>query len=75
MDRVAFSIRHQQQLSASDRCQKRTLAFDLYKQPFRLLLPDEVDMYRTFVGALLTIFSVLFVLIYAGFKVGTLVSQ
>ena len=72
MKRVALSIRHQQNLSTFDRCQKSTLRFDLYKQPFRLLLPDEKDTYRTFVGAMLTIFSIILVLVYAGFKVGNL---
>ena len=46
----------------------------MYKQPFRLLLPDEKDEYRTFAGAILTIFSIVVVLVYAGFKISTLLS-
>ena len=72
--KLSLSVRHQQSLSAFEKCQKGTLRFDLYKQPFRLLLPDEKDMYRTLAGALLTIFSVVLVLVYAGYKVGILVS-
>ena len=46
----------------------------MYKQPFRLLLPDEKDEYRTFAGAILTICSIFVVMIYAGFKISTLLS-
>ena len=55
-------------LSPIERCQKATLKFDLYKQPFRLLLPDEKDEYRTFVGAMLTIVTVITVVVYGGLK-------
>ena len=72
--RRSISIKQEHSLTGFERCQKSTLKFDLYKQPFRLLLPDEKDEYRTFAGAILTICSIFLVLIYAGFKVSTLIS-
>ena len=35
-------------------------------------MPDEKDEYRTFAGALLTVITVIIVLVYAGFKLQTL---
>ena len=64
--------RHFANLNGFEKCQKGTLKLDLYKQPFRLLLPDEKDEYRTFAGALLTVITVIIVLVYAGFKLQTL---
>ena len=55
-------------LSGFDRCQKGVLRFDLYKQPFRLLLPDEKDNYRTFAGSILTICSIIAIIVYASLK-------
>ena len=60
--------RHNENLSSLERCQKFTIKADLYKQPFRLLLPDEKDEYRTFAGATLTICTLAVVLIYAVIK-------
>ena len=65
--------RHNVNLSSSERCQKFTIKLDLYKQPFRLLLPDEKDEYRTFAGASLTIFTLSAVLIFAIIKLQILV--
>ena len=69
-----MSSRQQAHYGGMERCQQATLKFDLYKQPFRLLLPDEKDEYRTFAGAVLTICSIFVVMIYAGFKISTLLS-
>ena len=60
--------RHNENLSRGERCQKFTIKADLYKQPFRLLLPDEKDEYRTFAGSILTICTFIVVLIYATIK-------
>ena len=49
-----------------------TIKFDLYKQPFRLLLPDEKDNYRTFCGAILTILSIIAVIVFASMKLSIL---
>mmetsp|Transcript_25997 Transcript_25997/g.32418 ORF Transcript_25997/g.32418 Transcript_25997/m.32418 type:complete len:102 (+) Transcript_25997:83-388(+) len=50
------------------------LRLDLYKQPFRLLLPDGKNEYRTFVGSVLSLLTVCIVLAYGSFKVLELVS-
>ena len=63
----------QNKLSNCDRYQKAWIRFDLYAQPFRLLLPDKKDTYRTFTGALMSILSLVLVSVYAGFKINTLV--
>ena len=60
--------RQPQNLSRKESCQKFVIKFDLYKQPFRLLLPDQKDEYRTFCGSLLTIFTLLVTLAYAVVK-------
>ena len=60
--------RHFANLNGIEKCQKGTLKLDLYKQPFRLLLPDEKDEYRTFAGSLLTVMTVIIVLVYGGYK-------
>ena len=60
--------RQHQNLSRKESCQKFVIKFDLYKQPFRLLLPDEKDEYRTFCGSLLTIFTLSVTLVYAVLK-------
>ena len=51
------------------------LHFDLYKQPFRLLLPDGKNEYRTFAGAVLSLVTILVILSYGGFKFTELVSN
>ncbi len=56
-----------ERLSACDKCQRSSLVCDLFPQPFRLLLPDGEDKYRTFAGTLLSIASVVIVLSYTVF--------
>ena len=51
------------------------LRFDLYKQPFRLLLPDGKNEYRTCTGALMSISTLLVVLLYASYKITILISN
>ena len=43
------------------------LSFDLYKQAYRLLLPDRYNEFRTFAGSVLSICTILILLIYGGF--------
>ena len=66
-------VRQPQVFGRADRCQQGMLRLDLYKQPFRLLLPDGKNEYRTFVGATLSLFTVVIVLIYGSFKIQQLV--
>ena len=75
MLRKHSTIRVQRINSRSDRCQQKMLDLDLYTQPFRLMLPDGQNQYRTFTGAMLSIFTVCVVLAYASFKISTMVSK
>ena len=61
--------------SRSDRCQRGILRFDFYKQPFRLLLPDRKNEYRTFAGGLLSILTIVLMLYYATYKLNTLITK
>ena len=45
----------------------------MYRQPFRLLLPDGHDSYRTFIGALLSLMTLLTLLTYGSLKITSLV--
>ena len=65
---------HEEQLSGYDRCQKSLLNLDIYRQPFRLLLPDGHDSYRTLIGALLSILTFLTLLTYGSYKITRLVN-
>ena len=51
------------------------LHLDLYKQPFRLLLPDRKNEYRTFTGAALTILTIIVLLAYGGVKLSALIAR
>ena len=51
------------------------LPFDLYKQPFRLLLPDGRDEYRTFAGGALSILTIIVVLIFAAYEIKGLANR
>ena len=64
-----------QEISRCDRCQKSSLVFDMYRKPFRLLLPDEKPQYRTLVGAVLTIFTLIITLSYTSWKLLVMFEQ
>mmetsp|Transcript_24759 Transcript_24759/g.30942 ORF Transcript_24759/g.30942 Transcript_24759/m.30942 type:complete len:199 (-) Transcript_24759:1123-1719(-) len=57
-----------QKLSNYDKCQQKALIFDLYRKPFRLFLPDEQTMYRSLLGVILSVLTVVLMLFYAGWK-------
>ena len=44
------------------------LGLDIYRMPFRLLLPDDNGMYRTFLGTVLSVLTLIMVITYGGFK-------
>ena len=54
--------------TCADSCQSSFLRFDIYKQPFGLLLPDRQSTYRTFAGAMLSLFTIVVVLSFGTFK-------
>lgn len=51
------------------------LGLDIYRQPFRLLLPDGNGMYRTFLGSLLSIITLVLIITYGSFKASELFSK
>ena len=51
------------------------MRLDVYRQPFRLLLPDGHDTYRTFIGALLSLCTIVVILTTGVYKFTTLVSN
>ena len=61
--------------SPIDSCQKWMLKFDLYKQPFRLLLPDGRNEYRTFAGAILSLATICIVMAYGSNKLERLLGR
>ena len=62
-------------MTTCDNYQRKMLSFDLYKQPFRLLLPDSYNEFRTFAGSLLSICTIMILLIYGGFLVANMLSR
>ena len=51
-----------------DSLQEKALFIDLYRRPFLFLLPDKVPSYRTLLGSVLTVFTVLLISGYAFYK-------
>ena len=63
------------ELSKYERCQKSTLVLDIYRKPFRLTLPDDQSRYRSLLGAVLTIITLIMTLSYASWKLLTMFEQ
>ena len=61
--------------SACSKFERGVLMLDSYKRPFSLLMPENTDRYRTFVGAFFTIVTLLVVLSYASYKFNDLLNQ
>ena len=57
-----------QRMSGCDRIQKKTVALDLYRTPFLFLLPDSAEQYRTFLGAILSVLTLIALLVYGSYK-------
>ena len=55
-------------LGACDSMQKKALFIDLYRRPFLFMMPDKVPSYRTLLGSMLSIFTLVLILSYATFK-------
>ena len=60
-------------LAHRNRWQRRLLAVDFYRSPFKLMLPDETDRYRTFLGATMSILTVFLLIIYSVYKLNTMI--
>ena len=63
-----------QQLSGCERLQQTVLSVDMYKQPFQFILPDGRSKYRSFVGAVLSIITLLTVLTYFVYKLNVIIN-
>ena len=55
------------------KCQKRMLGLDFYRQPFHLILPDQSDRYRSFIGSIMSLITSVLLLLYAGYKLNIMV--
>ena len=73
--RLSYESENEYEYSRIDSCQRSMLAFDLYKQPFRLLLPDGKSEYRSFFGALLSLATIGLLIAYCVSKVKILVGS
>ena len=51
------------------------LRFDLYREPFRLLLPDGRPDYRTLAGAFLSLVTIFIVIAFGSYKVQLLLGR
>ena len=51
-----------------DYVQGKALHLDLYKRPFTFNLPDGASMYRTFIGSVLSIATIILITCYAYLK-------
>ena len=61
--------------SGCDSCQQSILKLDLYRQPYKLLLPDGKNEYRTCGGSLLSLCTMLVVLWFASIKILAIVTR
>ena len=67
-------LRHEE-FGAMDHCQKKFMVLDLFRQPFRFLLPDREDMYRTFLGSSLSLLCFIILLGFGALKVTALATS
>ena len=47
----------------------------MYRQPFRLLLPDGHDTYRTFIGSILSVITIVTIAMYGTYKFTELMGE
>ena len=57
-----------------DRFYKNLLYLDFYPRPFHFLMPDEASRYRSLLGSVLSVCTVLAIGSYASFKLNRLVN-
>ena len=63
-NRESISRSSSARLNKCDTIQQHALIFDFYGTPFLFTLPDQAQTYRTLLGSVLSIFTMLLVLIY-----------
>ena len=67
--RRSKSMINTQRLGICEKGWQNILSFDLYKRPFAFLMPDHTERYRTFVGAMLSILTLIIVVAYGAYKI------
>ena len=55
-------------MSKCDQAQSKLLVFDLYRVPFNFLLPDHQSSYRTLLGAVLTLITLVTMAAFANYQ-------
>ena len=55
-------------MSFCDRVQQHALIFDFYRRPFNFILPDNSSTYRSLLGSMLSIITIISLLTYATVK-------
>ena len=66
---------HEQGYTCCDRAQQSALKLDLYRMPFRLLMPDNQEQYRTFLGSMFSLMTIFVILAYGSYKMITLANN
>ena len=60
-------------LSACQQIKEKSLNLDIYKRPFNFLMPDHRETYNTWLGLVLSLFSMVCVCSYAVYQMISLV--
>ena len=62
-------------MSRVDGCQRKFMKMDIFAQPFRLILPDGEDEYRSFLGSLLSLLTAILLVGYGAYKIEELATN
>ena len=54
-------------MTSCDRYQSKFLQYDLYRRPFNFLLPDHQSQYRSLLGSVLSLLTLILLLIYMNY--------
>ena len=65
----------QRRAGSCDRLSEKFINIDLFGRPFTLMLPNEHRYYKTLVGAVMTLVTVIVVVSYAVYKLQLLIDQ
>ena len=64
-----------EKMSRVDVCQRKFMKIDIFAQPFRLILPDGENKYRSFLGSLLSLLTAILLVGYGAYKIQELASN
>ena len=60
-------------MSGCEKIKDKSLNLDIYKRPFNFLLPDHRETYNTWLGLVLSLFSIICVFSYAIYQMISLI--